>query len=133
MAKISTRLVPDQDPEEVHQQLVQYLEINSPETITFKVNSLVGSPASISDQNSVGVVAMQEAMEQVWGKKPLFRREGGSVPVVVLFMDLLNVDSVNCGFSLPDDNAHSPNEKLHLPTWSKGIDTMINFIYNLAD
>jgi len=133
MAKISTRLVPDQDPEEVHQQLVKYLEDNAPETISVKVTSLVGSPASISDQNSLGVKAMQEAMQQVWGKKPLFRREGGSVPVVVLFMDLLKVDSVNCGFSLPDDNAHSPNEKLHLPTWNNGIETIINFIYNLAD
>jgi acetylornithine deacetylase/succinyl-diaminopimelate desuccinylase-like protein len=81
----------------------------------------------------MGVKAMQEAMRQVWGKKPLFRREGGSVPVVVLFMDILKVDSVNCGFSLPDDNAHSPNEKLHLPTWNNGIETIINFIYNLAD
>jgi len=132
MAKISTRLVPDQDPEEVSQQLVQYLENNSSETVSFKVTNLVGSPASISDQNSVGVKAMQDAMQQVWGKKPLFKREGGSVPVVVLFMDLLKVDSVNCGFSLPDDNAHSPNEKLHLPTWTNGTDTVINFIYNLA-
>jgi acetylornithine deacetylase/succinyl-diaminopimelate desuccinylase-like protein len=133
MAKISTRLVPDQDPEQVHQQLVEYLEGNSPETISVNVKSLVGSPASISDQESVGVKAMQNAMQQVWGKKPLFRREGGSVPVVVLFMDLLKVDSVNCGFSLPDDNAHSPNEKLHLPTWHNGIETIINFIYNLAE
>ncbi len=133
MAKISTRLVPDQDPDEVHQQLVQYLEENSPDSIKYTVNSLVGSPASISDQNSAGVKAMQTAMQQVWDKKPLFRREGGSVPVVVLFMDILKVDSVNCGFSLPDDNAHSPNEKLHLPTWTKGIDTIINFVYNLAE
>ena len=132
MAKISTRLVPDQDPEEVYQQLVQYLESNSSDTVSFKVTNLVGSPASISDQKSVGVKAMQDAMQQVWGRKPLFKREGGSVPVVVLFMDLLKVDSVNCGFSLPDDNAHSPNEKLHLPTWTNGIDTVINFIYNLA-
>jgi acetylornithine deacetylase/succinyl-diaminopimelate desuccinylase-like protein len=132
MAKISTRLVPDQDPEEVHQQLLNFLETNAPDSIKFKVKNLVGSPASISDKNSTGVKAMQLAMEQVWGKKPLFRREGGSVPVVVLFMDLLKVESVNCGFSLPDDNAHSPNEKLHLPTWNKGIESIINFIYNLA-
>lgn len=132
MAKISTRLVPDQDPEEVHQQLLKYLETNAPGSIAYRVKNLVGSPASISDQNSTGVKAMQLAMEQVWGKKPLFRREGGSVPVVVLFMDLLKIESVNCGFSLPDDNAHSPNEKLHLPTWTKGIESIINFIYNLA-
>ncbi len=133
MAKISTRLVPDQDPDEVHQQLNRYLKENAPETIRFEVKNLVGSPASISDRGSVGVRAMQDAMQQVWQKKPLFRREGGSVPVVVLFKEILGIESVNCGFSLPDDNAHSPNEKLHLPTWNHGIDTIIHFIFNLAN
>jgi acetylornithine deacetylase/succinyl-diaminopimelate desuccinylase-like protein len=133
MAKISTRLVPDQDPNEVHQQLIQYFVENTPETVSYKIENLVGSPASLSNRNSVGVRAMQDAMERVWKVKPLFRREGGSVPVVVLFKDILNIDSVNCGFSLPDDNAHSPNEKLHLPTWKRGIDSLIHFIYNLAD
>lgn len=133
MAKISTRLVPDQDPDDVHQQLIRYFEENVPETVSYKIVNLVGSPASTSDRNSVGVQAMQDAMQRVWQKKPLFRREGGSVPVVVLFKDILNIDSVNCGFSLPDDNAHSPNEKIHLPTWNRGIDTLIHFIYNLAN
>jgi acetylornithine deacetylase/succinyl-diaminopimelate desuccinylase-like protein len=133
MAKISTRLVPDQDPDDVHQQLIRYFEENTPETVSYKIVKLVGSPASISDRNSVGVQAMQDAMQRVWKVKSLFRREGGSVPVVVLFKDILKIDSVNCGFSLPDDNAHSPNEKLHLPTWNRGIDTLIHFIYNLAN
>ncbi len=133
MAKISTRLVPDQDPDEVHQQLIRYFEKNAPNTVTYEITSLVGSPASISDRNSAGVQAMQDAMQRVWNRKPLFRREGGSVPVVVLLKDVLKIDTVNCGFSLPDDNAHSPNEKLHLPTWNRGIDTLIHFIYNLAN
>ncbi len=133
MAKISTRLVPDQDPEEVHEQLIRYFKENAPDTITYKIESLVSSPASISERNSVGVQGMQDAMERVWNKTPLFRREGGSVPVVGEFKDILDIDTVNCGFSLPDDNAHSPNEKLHLPTWNRGIDTLIHFIYNLAN
>lgn len=132
MAKISTRLVPDQDPEEVHQQLNKYLRDNTPETIRFEVKELVSSPAAISNKASLGVKAMQKAMEQVWGKEPLFRREGGSVPVVVLFKEILGIESVNCGFSLPDDNPHGPNEKLHLPTWYRGIDTILHFIYNSA-
>jgi acetylornithine deacetylase/succinyl-diaminopimelate desuccinylase-like protein len=132
MAKISMRLVPDQDPDEVHQQLISYFEENVPDTIKFEIKYLVGSPASISDRNSDGVKAMQDAMEQVWGKTPMFRREGGTVPVVDMFSSILEIDSVNCGFSLPDDNAHSPNEKLHLPTWTRGIDTIVHFIYNFA-
>lgn len=132
MAKISTRLVPNQDPNEVHQQLVDYLKENSPETVRFEVKELVGSPASISNRNLEGVKAMQKAMQQVWGIEPLFRREGGSVPVVVLFKEILGIETVNCGFSLPDDNPHGPDEKLHLPTWYRGIDALVYFIYNLA-
>lgn len=133
MAKISMRLVPDQDPEEVHQQLVQYLEEKAPDTIRYELISMVGGPATISDRHSASVKSMEHAMEAVWGKRPVFKREGGSVPVVGLFQNILGVESVNCGFSLPNDNFHSPNEKLHLPTWYRGIDTLIHFFYNLEN
>lgn len=132
MAKISSRLVPNQDPEEVHQQLIRYLEEHAPKTIRFEVMQLAKASPAISDRESVAVKAMQDAMKHVWGVEPLFRREGGTVPVIGLFRDILGIESVNCGFSLPDDNAHSPNEKLHLPTWSKGIDSLIHFIFNFA-
>lgn len=131
MAKISCRLVPDQDPEEVHQQLIQYLDTHIPNTVQYELIQLAGGPASISDRHSPGVEAMSKALETVWGKRPLFRREGGSVPVVAQFQQLLGIESVNCGFGLPDDNYHSPNEKLHLPTWRRGIDACIYFFYNL--
>ena len=71
-------------------------------------------------------------METVWGKRPVFKREGGSVPVVTQFQQILGVESVNTGFGLPDDNMHSPNEKMHLPTWRRGIDALIHFFFNLA-
>jgi acetylornithine deacetylase/succinyl-diaminopimelate desuccinylase-like protein len=132
MAKISSRLVPDQDPSEVQQQLLQYLELNSPPTVKYSVADLASSLASISNTDTVEVKAMKDAMQQVWGKTPLFRREGGTVPVVVYIQDILGIDCVNCGFSLPDDNAHGPNEKLHLPTWERGIETLINFYHNLS-
>lgn len=131
MAKISTRLVPDQDPEDVHEQLLQYLSDNASDAIRFEVDKMVGCPASISDRNSSYVKAMEEAMEAVWNRKPLFKREGGSVPVVGEFQEILGVESVNTGFALPNDNMHSPNEKLHLPTWYRGIDALINFFLNL--
>jgi hypothetical protein len=72
-------------------------------------------------------------MGTVWGNPPLFRREGGSVPVVVMFRELLNIESVNIGFALLDCNAHGPNEKQHLPTWNRGIETLIYFFSNQAD
>ena len=132
MVKISTRLVPDQDPDEVYIQLSNYLKTNAPKTIRYEVTQMAGSRASISDRTSRGVRALEDAMESVWGEKPLFRREGGSVPVVNSFKNILGVESVNTGFSLPDDNLHAPNEKQHLPTWYRGIDTLIHFYLNLG-
>jgi acetylornithine deacetylase/succinyl-diaminopimelate desuccinylase-like protein len=124
--------VPEQDPEEVRQQLLKYLEGNAPKTIRYEVIELAGGAASISDRNSAGVMAMEQAIEAVWGKRPIYKREGGSVPVVAQFQDYLGLESINCGFGLPDDNLHSPNEKLHLPTWYEGINTYIQFFYNMG-
>jgi acetylornithine deacetylase/succinyl-diaminopimelate desuccinylase-like protein len=131
MAKISTRLVPDQDPEEVHQQLLSYLEQNAPKDIRWELATLSGNPASISDRNNLGVRAMAKALEQVWGKRPSFKREGGSIPVVGDMQRLLGVESVICGFGLPDDNVHAPNEKQNLAIWYRGIDAYIHFLVSL--
>jgi acetylornithine deacetylase/succinyl-diaminopimelate desuccinylase-like protein len=131
MAKLSTRLVPDQDPKEVHQQLLRYLEQNAPKDIRWEVKTLAGNPASISDRNNQGVQAMAKALETVWGKRPYFKREGGSIPVVGDMQRLLGVESVICGFGLPDDNVHAPNEKQNLPNWYRGIDAYIHFFLNL--
>ncbi|MBC8509209.1 MAG: dipeptidase [Chloroflexi bacterium] len=132
MAKISCRLVPDQDPKEVHQQLLKYLEENAPATVKWEVIMMASGPASISDRNSRWTKAYLKAAEEAWGVKPAFKREGGSVPVVTAFQEILGVESVNMGFGLPTDNMHGPNEKLHLPTWYKGIDAVIHFLFNLA-
>jgi acetylornithine deacetylase/succinyl-diaminopimelate desuccinylase-like protein len=131
MAKISCRLVPDQQPEEAYQQLVKYMEANAPKTIRWEVVSLHNAGAAITDRNNVGVQAMSKAFETVWGVRPLFKREGGSIGVVVQLQNHLGAESVLTGFSLPEDNVHSPNEKLHLPTWRKGIDALIHFFYNV--
>jgi acetylornithine deacetylase/succinyl-diaminopimelate desuccinylase-like protein len=131
MAKLSTRLVPDQDPEEVHQQLLRYLELNAPGDIRWELKTLAGSPASISDRNNACVLAMAKALETVWGKRPYFKREGGSIPVVGVMQRLLGVESIICGFGLPDDNVHAPNEKQNLPTWYRGIEAYIHFLLNL--
>ncbi|HXF84275.1 MAG TPA: dipeptidase [Anaerolineales bacterium] len=133
MAKISCRLVPDQTPKEVHKQLIQYMKQNAPKTIRWEVKALHSADPAITDKNNPGVKAMALALEQVWGKRPYFKREGGSIGVVVQLQKYAGVDSVLTGFGLPDDNQHSPNEKLHLPTWEKGIDAFVNLFYNLAD
>jgi len=131
MAKISMRLVPDQDPKEVHAQLNKYLEQHSPKDVRWELTAMAGSSASISDRKNMGVKAMSDALETIWGKQPYFRREGGSIPVVRDMQKILGLESVVCGFGLPDDNVHAPNEKMHLPTWYKGIEALVLFFCNL--
>ncbi len=132
MSKISCRLVPDQDPNEVKKQFENYLEQKTPKTVSWSLKLLSGAPASISDRKSHWIRSFMLAAEEIWGVVPVYKREGGSVPVVNDFQKILGIESVNIGFSLPEDNMHGPNEKLHLPTWHKGIDTLIHFFFNLT-
>jgi len=132
MAKISCRLVPDQNSDGVVQQMNRFMEENAPKTVKWEVKKLTGSPFAIADLNNLGVKAMHAAMETVWGKRPLYRREGGSIGAVAMLQQICGVESVLVGMGLPGDNVHSPNEHLHLPTWYKGIDAFIHFFYNLA-
>lgn len=131
MAKVSMRLVPDQDPLEVHEQLKAYLEANAPKTISWEVIMFAGGAASISDIKLPGAVALADAFESVWGKRPYFKREGGSVPVVGYMQKILGMESVLTGFGLPDDNLHAPNEKLDLPSWHAGTKALVHFFFNL--
>jgi acetylornithine deacetylase/succinyl-diaminopimelate desuccinylase-like protein len=133
MAKISTRLVPEQTPGQVEGQIRRYLEKHAPPTIRWELIPLSHGPASISDRNSHAIQAISKALETVWGRKPMFRREGGTVPVVAHFQEHLGIESVNTGFSLPDDHMHGPDEKINLTTWSKGTQALIHFFFNMAD
>jgi acetylornithine deacetylase/succinyl-diaminopimelate desuccinylase-like protein len=72
------------------------------------------------------------ALEDVFGRPPLFKREGGSVPVVGLFQEKLGVDSIMLGFALPGDGIHGPNEHQHLPTLFKGVEAYIHFLCRLG-
>ena len=132
MAKISSRLVADQRAEDVKIQLEKFLRDRLPDTVRWELDQLASAPPVLCPRDSRGIAALTSAYEAVWGKRPLFRREGGTVPVGAYLQELLGVDSVQTGFSLPDDNAHSPNEKLHLPTWQRGTEALVHFFYNLA-
>lgn len=133
MAKLSCRLVPDQDAHQVHQQLLRYMEENAPATIRWEVKLLNAGPSAITSRDLPAVQAMARAMESVWGVRPLFKREGGSIPVVAMLQQNLGAESILCGASLPEDNVHAPNERMHLPTWNKAIDAYIHFFYNLKE
>jgi acetylornithine deacetylase/succinyl-diaminopimelate desuccinylase-like protein len=132
MAKISMRLVPYQDDNAVEEQLREYLRRHAPPTVRWELKKFVSSPAVLVNRDTAGVRAAIQAMAATFGVKPVFKLEGGSVPVVSMFQANLGVDPVQLGFSLPDDNFHSPNEKLHLPTHYRGIETYIRFFVAAA-
>jgi acetylornithine deacetylase/succinyl-diaminopimelate desuccinylase-like protein len=132
MAKVSMRLVPDQRADRVEQSLRQYLEQNVPPTMSWELINHAGSPPGIMERDSAAVQAAIEAFKTVWGKEPLFTREGGTVPVVGYVQELLGLDSLLLGFGLPDDNLHAPNEKFHLPNYYRGIETYIHFYHQFA-
>ncbi|MFU8827268.1 MAG: dipeptidase [Brevefilum sp.] len=127
MAKISTRLVPDQHPESVYKSLETYLEENVPETVRWELDYLSGAPAYIAEDDTPGVNSFVKALQATWGVQPLRKREGGSIPVATAMKNILGVDSIITGFGLPNDQIHSPNERMHLPTHLKGVEALIRF------
>lgn len=127
MAKLSTRLVPDQEPLAVHESLKSYLDQNVPNTVRWELDFLSGAPAYIIEDQAPGVDLYIEALKETWGVQPLMKREGGSIPVATSMKNILGVDSIITGFGLPDDQIHSPNERLHLPTHQKGVEALIRF------
>jgi acetylornithine deacetylase/succinyl-diaminopimelate desuccinylase-like protein len=132
MAKISMRLVPDQDPAKIKKAVENYLSENAPPTVTWELEDLSSCHPSISERDSASVHAATRAFQAVWGKKPVFQRQGGSVPVVGIIQELLGVESLIMGFGLPDDNLHAPNEKQHIPTFYRGIETYIHYLFESA-
>ena len=94
-----------------------------------KVTALHGGEPAITPIKSPGVQAAVAALEKGFGKKPLYQREGGSIPIVVQFKKLLGLDTVLLGFGLPDENAHAPNEYINLDNFFGGIRTSVHF-YN---
>ena len=93
----------------------------------------MGVPAVITDRKSPYVMAMKDALQIVYGKEPILQRSGGGIGAVLMMKLTLGIDSVLTGFSLFDDNIHGPNEKLHLPTWEKGMKALVHFFHNLVE
>jgi acetylornithine deacetylase/succinyl-diaminopimelate desuccinylase-like protein len=130
-ARFAFRLVPDQDPNEVHQQFRQYLETHAPSTVRWELEMIGGGPGIIVDRRAPEIDAMKSALQTAFGKEPIFQRSGGGIGAVLMFKQTLGIDSVLTGFSLFDDNLHGPNEKLHLPAWKKGMAALVHFFHNL--
>ncbi len=132
LAKITCRLVANQDPQKIYEVIKRYIDSITPPTITVDVRLLKGSghPALV-DINNPAIQAAINAYEQGFGAKPVFMREGGSIPIVAEFQQTLGLPVVLMGFGLNTDGAHGPNEHFTLSMFHKGIDTSIHFMNEL--
>ena len=130
-AKISMRLVPEQEPTEIARLLQEHLLANAPATVSVDVRYLHGGDPAIVDRDSPAMRAAFRAYADTFGSEPVFMREGGSIPVVATLQKELGIETILMGFGLPDDNLHAPNEKIHLPNLYRGIETIIRFFHYL--
>ena len=126
-AKISMRLVPDQDNKEIEALFTKYFTELAPEGVTVKVTSLGGGPAYAMTIDNDGYRAAEKAMEKTFGKRPIPSPEGGSIPIVALFEKEVGTKSVLMGFGYDSDLIHSPNEHYGLFNFFKGIETIPYF------
>ena len=119
-AKGTCRLVPNQDPEKIRKAVPAYLKKICPPTVRMEIEAGHGAEAYLVSPRSESARAALRALEKAFGSKPILMREGGSIPIVNQFKKILGADSLLLGLGLPDDNAHSPNEKFHLDCFEKG-------------
>lgn len=130
--KLSMRLVPDQDPVEVADQLRQFVVEHAPASVTWEIKQHGGSPAVIADPHSAPIKKLADALETVWGKQAHYVIMGGSVPVISLFQQHLNVEVINTGFAIfAEARVHSPDENIHLPTWQRGMEALAIYFLSL--
>ncbi len=126
-AKISMRLVPNQNSLEIAQIFKDHLEKIAPKSVKIKVKPHHGGEAAVTDLASKGYKAASQAMEATFGKKPVPIRQGGSIPIVPFFEKALDTNCILMGFGLNSDAIHSPNEHFGLFNFYKGIETIPYF------
>ncbi len=131
-AKISMRLVPEQDPDRVFKLFSEYVKEIAPAEVSVEVRSLHGAVPVLIDRNIPEMQAAVAAYEKGFGKAPVFTREGGTIPVVGMFAEMLEIPTILMGFGLPDDRLHSPNEKFNIDNFYRGIQTSIYFLDALS-
>jgi len=131
-AKFSFRLVPDQDPATIEALLRKHIEAATPPGVTVELLASQGAPAVLVNVDSPGVHAAARAIEKGFGVKPVFIREGGSIPVVGLLKRNLNIDTLLLGWGQNDDNLHGPNEKFSLADFHRGIKSSAYLLEELA-
>lgn len=119
-AKLTARLVPDQKPARIIKLIQQHLKKLCPPTVRMEIEAGHGADPYLVSPNSAHAQAALRALRSAFGHEPVLMREGGSIPIVNDFKRILHADTLLLGLALPDDNAHSPNEKFNLDCFAKG-------------
>lgn len=128
VAKVSMRLVPNQDPKKVLAAYKNWVQENTPKGIQTSVNVLSASPPVSVNPNHPAIHTAAKAFADVMGRPTVFIRSGGSIPIVGEFAQYLGIPTVLMGFGLPDDGLHSPNEKYRISNYYLGIRTLAHFL-----
>jgi len=132
-AKVSMRLVPNQDPDNIARLFADYVESIAPVGVRVSVSWNHGADPVLIDAKGPLVEVAMAAQEDVWGHKPVLIREGGSIPIVGTFSEVLAVPVLLMGFGLSDDRLHSPNEKFNISHFYNGIRTTVRLLDRAAD
>jgi len=134
MAKVSMRLVPNQNPAKIARLFTQHVKRICPKTVRLKVTEVSGRGIPwLAPTDHPAVQALAQAIQKGFGKKPVFTRTGGTIPVVATFTRLLKAPSLLMGIGLPDENAHAPNEKLDLDNLHHGMLSAAHLWNELAE
>jgi acetylornithine deacetylase/succinyl-diaminopimelate desuccinylase-like protein len=131
-AKVSMRLVPDQDPQEIARLFTSHVKRVTPPGVTVKVTPHHGAHAYLAPLDHPANQAAKRALAAAFGAEPVFTREGGSIPITNAFQSTLGLTSILMGFGLPDENAHAPDENLDLDNFHRGIAAAAHFYHEYA-
>ncbi|KAB2853616.1 MAG: M20 family dipeptidase [Anaerolineae bacterium] len=126
-AKITCRLVPNQNPQKVFAAIERHVAAHTPPTVRSEVSFKRGEPGIVVDPNHPAMQVAVEAYQHSYGKAPIFTLEGGSIPAVMMLREALGIPVILMGFGLPDDRLHAPNEKFSLEQFRLGMQTAIEF------
>jgi acetylornithine deacetylase/succinyl-diaminopimelate desuccinylase-like protein len=132
-AKLSTRLVPDQDFREVERLLVDHLTSIAPATVRVDARVIHGGAPALTPIEHPGVGVAARALETAFGRAPLFSREGGSIPVVAALEEILGIKSILVGFAAAHGNFHAPNEWMPVANVARGMETIVHLWHGLAE
>ena len=132
-AKVSMRLVPDQEPAKIAKLFTDHVQKAAPKGVTVEVSYLHGADPVVVEASGPIVDAAMDAMAEIWGARPVRIREGGSIPIVSTFAQVLGAPVLLLGFGLNDDGLHSPNEKFNISHFYNGVRSVARLLDRLGE